>query len=48
MDLKGEIKLFGAFPDVVARVVSNVSGFIGVPKRPAGGRQDGRRGGLVH
>ena len=47
MDLNGKINLLGTFPDAVARVVSNVSGFIGVPKAPAAGLPGGCHGGLV-
>jgi len=47
MDLNGKIKLFGAFADVVVRLGSNVSGFIGVPKVRAEGLLCDDPGGLV-
>ena len=47
MDLNAKIKLFGAFADVLVRLGSNVSGFIGVPKAPAAGLPGGGHGGLV-
>ncbi len=47
MGLNAKINLFGAFPQVVVRVVSNVSGFIGVSKPPDAGLPRGGQGGLV-